>query len=310
MREYDVRAAKKSGLLPDYPHNQLGPATRLRFLKSLAICGSGTVTVPGYECASEAIREHPDRGAHMTSMHERVTRSSDSLRSVYVVAGISLLVMAVLAGYFNFGVFERLIIPGDGAGTISGIVQNIGLFRFAILAFVIVTILDVVVAWALYLVFESDRNLSLLAALARITYAATFIPTLNELMKVDRILAGGSISGATPADLESQVMTMTQAFASGWDIAHGLLGLHLVVLGAVILRTRLFPRFLGALVIVAGAGYAFDGMTAIVAPGFLVVSEFTFVGEALLIFWFLARAFGKRTESDPLGPKRTVVPAR
>ncbi|MBA3890136.1 MAG: DUF4386 domain-containing protein [Gemmatimonadaceae bacterium] len=245
----------------------------------------------------------------MTSLHERTVRSSDTLRTVYLVAGISLLVMAVLAGYANFGIFERLILPGDGAGTMGGIVQNIGLFRFGILAFVIVTILDVLVAWALYLVFESDRNLSLLAGWLRITYAATFIPTLNELVKVDRLLAGGSFSGAAPGDLESQVMLLTQAYKSGWDLALGLVGLHLIVLGALILRTRLFPRFLGALVIVAGAGYTFDTVAAIVAPGFVVISEYTFVGEALLIFWFLARAFGKRTQSDPSGPGRTAVPA-
>lgn len=46
-----------------------------------------------------------------------------------------------------------------------------------------------------------------------------------------------------------------------------------------------FPRFLGALVVLAGAGYLADSFGTILVPYYsLTISIFTFAGEALLIF--------------------------
>ena len=71
--------------------------------------------------------------------------------------------------------------------------------------------------------------------------------------------------------------------------------------GYLLLRSACFPRFLGVLVIVAGGGYLADSFTRILVPDFVFTfSLFTFVGEALLIFWLFWRAIkGFPSESDP-----------
>ena len=66
--------------------------------------------------------------------------------------------------------------------------------------------------------------------------------------------------------------------------------LGFVGLGALLLRFTA-PRLLAALVILAGVGYLADSIgTIVVADYGLTVSTFTFVGEALLIFWLFWRA--------------------
>ena len=51
---------------------------------------------------------------------------------------------------------------------------------------------------------------------------------------------------------------------------------------------RRLPRVLGILVIAAGVGYLVDGWGTLLVPNYsLTVGMYTFVGEALLIFWLL-----------------------
>ena len=71
-----------------------------------------------------------------------------SIRKSALVAGFGLLLMAILAPIANFGVFETLIVPGDATATADNIMASPGLFRTGIFVFLIVAILDVVVAWA------------------------------------------------------------------------------------------------------------------------------------------------------------------
>ena len=80
-----------------------------------------------------------------------------------------------------------------------------------------------------------------------------------------------------------------------------------VGLGALLFRSVAFPKFLGALVVLAGAGYLADSFGAILVPDYsLTISVFTFLGEALLIVWLFKLAI-KGTRS-PEGP-RTIVGA-
>jgi hypothetical protein len=86
------------------------------------------------------------------------------------------------------------------------------------------------------------------------------------------------------------VAAAAASFDTGWHLALGIFGLHLVGLGALLFRFTA-PRLLAALVVLAGAGYLADSIgTIFVADYGLTVSTFTFVGEALLIFWLFWRA--------------------
>jgi hypothetical protein len=70
---------------------------------------------------------------------------------------------------------------------------------------------------------------------------------------------------------------------------------------SLLVRSAHFPRFLGVLVAIAGGGYLADSFARILIPDFaFTFSVFTFVGEALLIFWLFWRAIvGFPSESDP-----------
>jgi hypothetical protein len=120
-----------------------------------------------------------------------------------------------------------------------------------------------------------------------------------------QLLNGASAATLQSDQLHTQVATSVAAFRNGWDLALAIFGLHLVGLGGLLYRSADFPKFLGALVILAGTGYLADSFGRIFVPGYsFTISTFTFVGEALLIVWpFKLAIKGSRSPES----RRTVA---
>jgi hypothetical protein len=224
-----------------------------------------------------------------------------SLRRVALIAAIGLLSMAVLAPIAHFGVLQNLVVPTDAAATVANITGSEGSFRFAIAALLVVTFLDILMAWALYVLLRPvNRALALLVGWLRLAAAAAFLPALANLLDVAQLLGGPEASTLAATQIQAQVMSSIASFNNGWDIMLAVFGLHLVGVGALVYRSVQFPRLLGVLGVVAGVGYLADTFTRILVPDFVFTfSLFTFVGEALLIIAFLWRAIrGFAPEAD------------
>lgn len=240
-----------------------------------------------------------------------------SRRKVALAAAVSLLFMALLAPFAQFGVLASLIVPTDATATTNNIAASIGLFGAAIAAFLIVAVLDVVVAWGIYgLLRPVNERVALLVAWLRVVYAVVFAYALINLLDVAQLLIGASAATLQSDQLHAQVATSVTAFRNGWDPALAILGLHLVGLGNLLYRSADFPRFLGALVILAGTGYLADSFGRIFVPGYtLTISTFTFVGEALLIVWLFKLAIRRSRSSEshrtvgetPVGASQAVA---
>jgi hypothetical protein len=79
----------------------------------------------------------------VTSSDARVSE-----RQAAKIAGYAYLAISVLSIFANF-VRVRTIEPDDAAATASNLMDSETLFRVALVSFLIVFVLDVVVAWAL-----------------------------------------------------------------------------------------------------------------------------------------------------------------
>jgi hypothetical protein len=223
-----------------------------------------------------------------------------SKRNVALVAAIGLLLMALLAPFAQFGVLASLIVPTDAMATTNNIAASMGLFGAAIAAFLVVAILDVVVAWGMYVLLRPlNEPVALLVAWLRVVYAVVFAYALLNLLDVAQLLNGASAATLQSDQLHTQVATSVAAFRNGWDLALAIFGLHLVGLGGLLYLSADFPKVLGALVILAGTGYLADSFGRIVVPGYtLTISTFTFVGEALLIVWLFKLAIRGSRSSE------------
>jgi hypothetical protein len=156
----------------------------------------------------------------------------------------------------------------------------------------IVALLDIIVAWALYVFLKPiNRQLSLLTAWLRIVYATILISVLIYLLNVLALLSGAEyLSGFSTAQLNSQVMIFLNMFTRGWDFGLIVFGFHLLLLGYLILKAGYMHKILGSLIILAALGYLIDGFGRLLLTDYSIsISMFTFIGEVILIFWLLIK---------------------
>ncbi|TVR68887.1 MAG: DUF4386 domain-containing protein [Sphaerobacteraceae bacterium] len=229
-----------------------------------------------------------------------VDRISEASHHGYAkVAGLGLLLMAVLGLFGNFFVFESLITPGDAAETVSNLRSNEMLFRAGIAAFLLVAILDAIVAWALYVYFSPvNRNLALLAAWLRLIYTGILVIALSNHMGVLQRLDDARYSTALGVDqLNAQVMVLIDAFNNTWLVGLVVFGLHLLVLGYLMVTSGQMSRVVGVLLMIAGSGYLIDNWAQIILPVYqdyetlflLVVAVPGVIGELTFAFWLVLR---------------------
>jgi hypothetical protein len=238
-------------------------------------------------------------------MTNRITETST--RMYARIAGFGLLLMFILAIFSNFFVIQNVIIPGDAAATAANINENELLFRSGIICFIIVLILDVLVAWALYvLLIPVNKNLALLAAWFRLIYTAIFGLAIYNLLSVLQVLSGAEyLKVYETGQLHAQVMLFIDAFNNGWLIGLVFFGLHLLVIGYLIFKSGYMPRFIGVMLIISAFGYLldscahfllsdYDSYKSIFLP---IVAVPGVIAELSLCLWLLFKgARAKRTE--------------
>jgi len=152
-----------------------------------------------------------------------------------------------------------------------------------------VALLDVLVAWGLYIVLMPvNKNLSALAAWLRVIYSGIFIYAISKLYVALQVITADG----------TQAMTFLKAFQSIWDMGLILFGFHLLVLGYLSFKSGYVPKWLGFFLLLAALGYIVDGLGKTLSPTYnLSISQFTFIGEVFLIFWLLWRGIkGSVTE--------------
>jgi hypothetical protein len=237
--------------------------------------------------------QEPSAPTHAGDMPPRAHSTSEtnrSIRQASITAGISLLALTALAVFGNFIVLEGLVTPGDAATTATDILAAEGMFRLGVVSWVLVVVLDVVIAWALLTVFKPvSRSLSRLAAWFRLAYAAVLMVAASQLVGVPALLHGEEYLSVFSTDqLQAEGLLRVATFNDIYDAGLVLFGVHLLLIGYLAYASGYVPRLVGILVSVAGFGYVFDGFAQFLSQGSAIsIGGFTFVGEFLLALWLL-----------------------
>lgn len=179
-------------------------------------------------------------------------------RKSALTAGISLIIMALVA-FFSYGfVHGSLVVQGDASATFNNIMSSNMLFKAEILGWVIILILDIVVAWAFYIFLEPiNKSLSLLGAWLRLTYATILgMAILNLIFAL--LLSSKSTDYLTSFKIDQlQALTMLffEAFESIWSIGLILFGGHLLIVGYIAFKSDSIPKVISILLLLASIGY-------------------------------------------------------
>lgn len=200
------------------------------------------------------------------------------------LAGASYLGMFALAVVGNFVLLGQVISP-DPTTTAENIAQNPQLVRWGAVAFLLIVVLDVLLAWLLPILFEDvDRDAARLMGWFRLAYSVVL-----SIGVVFLVQASNSV--ASP----DSTITFIDAFHTTWTLGLCLFGIHLMLLGWLIIRGRRVTPVLGALVILAGSAYVADTFSQITSSGAVdaqgpltpVVATLSVVAEGWLTIWLL-----------------------
>lgn len=196
------------------------------------------------------------------------TLTDSSRRTAARVAGVGYLALFVLAIFANFIVKQGMIDPSDAEATVAAIREQESLFRIGLAAFVAVFLIDIPVAWALYVLFApGGRTRSLLIAWFRIAYTVLLgVATVFLFLALE-------IATSTVALGPDVAVLMVGAFDFAWYVGLSAFGLHLILLGALILRSRIAPRAIGIILAVAGSTYVVDTVAHVLVADYAAIAD-------------------------------------
>lgn len=125
----------------------------------------------------------------------------------------------------------------------------------------------------------------------------------QKLLVAARLTTDAGSPGAfATGQSEAQALVSVNAFSDGWNAALAIFGVHLLLLGYLVLKSGYVPRAIGVLVMIASAGYLMDSFGGLLSTDYNAnVALFTFVGEVLLMGWLLWKGAKLRTRrTEPI----------
>ena len=154
--------------------------------------------------------------------------------------------MSALAGFGYQVAVKGLVTQGNAAKTATDVMAHQGLFRFGVLSLILVVVIDVVVAWALYRVFNQRANaLSMLAAWLRIVYAGIFAVAITQLVEALRLLDNAHhFDHSRMAQANAEGLARINTFGDIWDAGLVLFGFHLLLIAYLAYRSSFVPNSL------------------------------------------------------------------
>lgn len=214
------------------------------------------------------------------------------------ITGLLYLVIIVCGMSSGIFVRETLIVAGDATATAQNIISSPTRFRLGFVADLLMVISDVAVALLFYFMLKQvNKTIAMLATFFRLIQSAILGVNLLNYFTPLLILSGSEYLNSFSADqLNAQALLHLKAFDFGYLISGVFFGFNCLFMGYLLLRSKIFPSYLGGMLVVAAFGYLLNSMTNFVAPqyasfteGILILSALT--SELAVCFWLLFKGF-------------------
>jgi hypothetical protein len=185
------------------------------------------------------------------------------------IAGLLYLLIAVFGGFAEGFVYPKMYIAGDAAATAGNVIANPRLVRLGVVSDLLDQTLFVFLVLTLYLLLQ-HVNKGLARAMVVLVALAAGIESLNAVFEFAglRVATGAvNLSALGAAGSNGVVLLLLDTQHYGLLIAQIFFGLWLIPLGYLAYQSRgMFPKWLGALLIVGSVCYLVDVLAAFLLP--------------------------------------------
>jgi hypothetical protein len=211
------------------------------------------------------------------------------------IAGALYLIIIVFGIFGELFVRASVIMPGDAAATASNITTASGLFRLGFVADSIMFLSDVALAVLLYVLLKPvSKVVALVAMCFRLAQTAVLALNLLHYHAAILLLTSPSYSAAFgSAQLNALAAFFLDLHAHGYDVGLLLFGVHCLLLGYLVFRSRYLPKVLGVLLVGAAFAYLIGSYTRFLFPGYVVavapIYIVAIISEVSLCLWLLIK---------------------
>ncbi len=230
-------------------------------------------------------------------------------------AGLYYLVVAVL-GAFAHLVRTQIYVPGDATASTENIVANSSLVNLSFVADLVQATFLVFVVLTLHrLLHHMGRDVA--RAMVIFVTIAVAVTCLNMVHQLGALVVATDSTYPTAFGVqgsETLVLLLLELQHNGYLIAQIFFGLWLFPLGLLTYRSRMFPRLLAVLLMIASVGYLLDVALQFLAPGFaaainpMLVTLFSVSEGAMLIFLLVWGVRTVPTSEHPMNKVQDLSP--
>jgi hypothetical protein len=207
------------------------------------------------------------------------------------IAGL-LYMINIATSVFALITTQRLFVANDAAQTMTNILANEQLFRLAFLAIIVAGVVYVAVIAILYALMKpAGATLSAVAAFMGLAGCAIGASTaLNQLAALNYLGDAAYLAAFSQEQLQALAHTTLRTSGIGNTVGLVFFGFYCLLLAALVFRAHFLPRWLGALLLLAGVGWLVGCFTSFLMPSLGLAGTLIPVsglGEGLFTLWLL-----------------------
>jgi hypothetical protein len=202
-----------------------------------------------------------------------------------------------LAGMLALVLGGGFVVAGDPAATAAKILAGEPVFRAVVAANLIATACYVGAVLFIYALLAAvHRTFSLLAGFFGLVGCALgAMSGIFQLAPLVLLNAGQAVAAIPTEQLHAWLYLYRRLNDQASTIGFLFFGLHCLLVGLLILRSTFMPRFLGVLMLLAGAGWLTFCFASVLSPPFAgllfpYILLPGMIGEGTLTVWLLAKA--------------------
>lgn len=212
------------------------------------------------------------------------------------IAGLCYLVVIATGLFSEVFVRQALRVTNDAVATASNIQTHEMLYRWGFVADIANFVIGLPSVLIIYFLFKRVNKLLLQLALAFVIIQTAII-AVNLLYQILPLLILGNetyLSTFQPDQLETLSLLSLNLQAQGYAVGLVFFGFYCLIIGYVILKSQMLPKFLGILYGISGLCYLINSFTMFLSKGFenplfVYLAIPIFIGELSLCLWLLIK---------------------
>jgi hypothetical protein len=210
-----------------------------------------------------------------------------------MLAGTLVVISLLAGGFAEVYVPSKLLVPTDAPATARNIQEWNVLFRMSFAGYLVEAVCDIALALIFYVLLKPvSKEIALLSAFFGLVSTATF--AFAELFYfAPALFTSGNQYFATLSPEQRNAFTLISLslYGYGGTLFMAFYGVATALRGWLIYRSEFLPRFLGALLMLAGLGFVLRNFVFVLVPkyhsDFLVLPMF--VAMVALAAWLLLK---------------------